>query len=45
MEDIADMRAAAEGQLLALLQRGITVRFVSESAAELSLLTLDEIDD
>lgn len=34
VEDVADVRAAAEGQLLAMLQRGITVLFVSDHAVE-----------
>ncbi len=34
VEDVADMRAAAEGQLLAMLQRGIAVLFVSDHAVE-----------
>ncbi|WP_373064284.1 hypothetical protein [Gemmatimonas sp.] len=35
VEDVADMRTAAEGQLLAMLQHGMSVLFVSDHAVEL----------
>lgn len=56
VQDLADMRTAAESQLFAILQRGISVLFVSRNAVELfpsddedlasdmSLLSDDELE-